>query len=106
MNIYIFIYYVKMNIDTVRKIVCIYFTPFPYEFYDEANRVSNFAQSGIGSRLIEAQRDFWVSNGSLLFIIYYKNHPNFFYINSCVFGFCSILYIMSFSKVWHLIKYI
>ena len=93
-----------MDLVKVKKIVCIFFTPFPYEFYDEANRVSNFAQEGIGSGLIEAQRDFWVSNVSLLFIFYYKNDPNFFYINSCVFGFCSILYVMAFSKVWYLIK--
>ena len=95
-----------MDLIKVRKIVCIYLTPFPYEFYDEANRVSNFAKSGIGSGLIEAQRDFWVSNCSLLFIIYYKNDANFFYINIVLSIFCSILYTLSFFKVLYLIKHI
>ena len=69
-----------MDSNKIRKIVCIYFTTFPYEFYDEANRSSNFALSGIGSGLIEAQRDFWVSNCSLLFIIFYKNNISFIII--------------------------
>jgi hypothetical protein len=93
-----------MDLVKVKKIVCIYFTPFPYEFYDESNRVSNFAQAGIGSGLIEAQRDFWVSNCSLLLIIYYKNDPTFFYMNIGLSIFCSILYTLSFIKVLHLIK--
>jgi len=92
-----------MDLVNVKKIVCIYFTPFPYEFYDEANRVSNFAQWGIGSALIEAQRDFWVSNCVLLFIIYYKNNPTFFYMNIGLSIFCSILYTLSWYKVWYLI---
>jgi hypothetical protein len=92
------------SITPIKKIVCIYFTPFPYEFYDEANRVSNFARSGIGCGLIEAQRDFWVSNCSLLFIFYYKNDSNFFYINIGLTIFCSILYTLSFAKALYLIK--
>ena len=95
-----------MDLIKVKKIVCIYFTPFPYEFYDEMNRVSNFAKSGIGSGLIDAQRDFWVSNCSLLFIIYYKNDPNFFYMNIGLSIFCSILYTLSLFKVLYLIKHI
>jgi hypothetical protein len=94
----------SITITPARKIVCVLFTPFPYEFYDEANRVSNFAQSGIGSGLIEAQRDFWVSNCSLLFIFYYKNNPDFFYLNIGLSIFCGILYTMSFAKVIDLIK--
>jgi hypothetical protein len=94
----------SITITSARKIVCVFFTPFPYEFYDEANRVSNFAQSGIGSGLIEAQRDFWVSNCSLLFIFYYKNNPDFFYFNIILSFGCCILYIMSFVKVIDLIK--
>jgi hypothetical protein len=93
-----------MDYNNIRKIVCIYFTPFPYEFYDEANRVSNFALSGIGSGLIEAQRDFWVSNCSLLFIIFYKNNADFFYMNIGLSLFCIILYGLSFVKTWYLIK--
>jgi len=93
-----------MDYNKIRKIVCIYFTPFPYEFYDEANRVSNFALSGIGSGLIEAQRDFWVSNCSLFFIIYYKNNSDFFYMNIGLSIFCSILYTLSFAKTLYLIK--
>jgi len=93
-----------MDLVKVKKIVCIYFTPFPYEFYDEANRVSNFAQAGIGSGLIEAQRDFWVSNCSLLFIIYYKDDPNFLYLNIGLSIFCSILYTLSLVKALYLIK--
>ena len=95
-----------MNLDLVKvkKIVCIYFTPFPYEFYDESNRVSNFANYDIGSRIIEAQHDFWVSNCSILFIIYYKNDPNFFYMNIGLSIFCSILYTLSLIKVLYLIK--
>ena len=96
--------YDSIIITPARKIVCIYFTPFPYEFYDEANRVSNFAQSGIGSGLIEAQRDFWVSNCSLLFIFYYKNNPDFFYLNIILSIGCCILYTLSFAKVIDLIK--
>ena len=88
----------------IQKIVCIYFTPFPYEFYNEANSVSNFAQSGIGCGLIEAQRDFWVSNCSLLFIFYYKNDPTFLYMNIGLSIFCSILYTLSLIKVLYLIK--
>jgi len=95
-----------MDLLKVKKIVCIYLTPFPYEFYDEANRVSNFAHSGIGSGLIEAQRDFWVSNCVLILILYNKNDHNHFYINSCLFTFCIILYIISFARTIHLIKYI
>lgn len=93
-----------MHLVNFKKIVCIYFTPFPYEFYDEANRVSNFAQSGIGSGLIDAQRDFWVSNCFLLFIIYTKNNPNFVYLNIGLSIFCSILYTLSLFKVLYLIK--
>ena len=95
-----------MNLDLVKvkKIVCIYFTPFPYEFYNEANSVSNFANSGIGSALIDAQRDFWVSNYALLFIIYYKDDPNFLYLNIGVSMFCIVLYTLSFVKVLYLIK--
>jgi len=95
-----------MDLIKVKKIVCIYFTPFPYEFYEEANQVSNFANSGIGSGLIEAQRDFWVSNCSLLFILYCKNDPTFFYINISVLLFCGILYTISFARVIYLIKHI
>ena len=90
--------------STARKIVCVYFTPFPYELYNEANRVSNLARSGIGCGLIEAQRDFWVSTGSLLFIYYYRNDLDFFYMNISLLFFCSILYAISFSKVMYLLK--
>jgi hypothetical protein len=95
-----------MDLVKVKKIVCIFFTPFPYEFYDEMNRVSNFAKSGIGSGLIEAQRDFWVSSYSLLFIICYKNDPYFLYVNIGLSIFSMVLYTLSFIKVWYLIKYI
>jgi len=92
--------------NKIKKILCILFTPFPYEFYDEANQVSNFAQSGIGSTLIDAQRDFWVSNYSLLFIISYKNDPNFLYINIGLSMFCVVLYTLTLVKVLRVIKYI
>jgi hypothetical protein len=92
-----------MNLDLVKvkKIVCIYFTPFPYEFYNQA---SNFENSGIGTALIDAQRDFWVSNYALLFIIYYKDDPNFLYVNIGISMFCIILYTLSLVKALYLIK--
>lgn len=95
-----------MDLVKFKKIVCIYFTPFPYEIYDEANRVSNFAECGIGSGLIDAQRDFWVSNCFLLFIIYTKNNPNFVYLNIGLFLFSNILYVNSFARTIYLIKYL
>lgn len=93
-----------MDLVKVKKIVCIYFTPFPYEFYNETNQVSNFTNSGIGSALIDAQRDFWVSNCVLFLHLYNKNDPNFFYVNIGLSMFCIVLYTLSFVKVLYLIK--
>jgi len=94
------------QITAINKIYKIYFTSFPYYNYIETNRVSNFALNGISCALIRSQQIFWISNIGSIYFVYNIRNTEFFYYNITIFFCCSMLYIISFTKVLYLIKYI
>lgn len=94
-----------IDLLTIQKLFMIYFTSYPYNLYNSADSVSNFALVGVSKSLIITQQKFWIANiGSIIFIYNIKN-TEYFYCNMVILIWCLILYIVSFNKALYGIKY-
>ena len=93
-------------LETIKKLLNIYFTNYPYIHYNCSNKNSNFGTIGISYELIYAQQTFWLANISLFIFIYNIKNTFYFYYYMYLFIWCIILYGISFKKVTNVIKYI
>jgi hypothetical protein len=90
---------------TLYKLFKVYFTHFPYVYYQQSQRIGNFAQSGIGLALIYYQQIFWISNLGFSILFYYNNTIGF-YGKLPLFFISSSLNLISLSRTIYLIRYI
>lgn len=93
-------------LQTIKKFYYIYFTSFPYNFYNYSNRISNFGLIGISNELIYAQQSFWLANGCSIIFIYNIKDTEFFYYHMFMLCWSLSLYGISFYKAIKLIKFI
>ena len=84
----------------MKNIISVYFTPFPYLLYKQANSDGNMAYAGIGLGLIHCQRMFWISNTILYLTSSYSNNRYLI-----VYLFCIYLYGFSIIKTKYLLAF-
>lgn len=79
-----------------------FFTPFPYDLYNNANSAGNFAFAGVGLGLIKSQRYFWISN-SLLVLIYFSHN---YHARKALWMLCVFSYYMTYVRYKSVAKYL
>ena len=88
----------------IKKLFIIYFTAFPYNYYNYANSKGNFGLAGIGYGLINVQKWFWLLNIGFIIYIYNLRNINFYY--NMIILLCWIyIYIKTINKTLYLIKF-
>ena len=93
-------------LQTIIKILTIYFTSFPYDHYNRTNQESNFGLNGISCALIYAQQQFWLAIiGSIIFI-YNKKNIEYFYFNMAILLLSLFLFIDSLYKAIKFVKFV
>ena len=88
-----------LNIINIYKFFIVYFTLFPYLYYNYSTYIGNLGLAGVARGLIISQIYFWISNVCSMIAIYNIINNNFFYCNIILLFFCIFLYIKSFLKV-------
>ena len=78
-----------------------FFTSYPYHIYNYASSKGNFALTGVGLGLIQAQKIFWMANGIVFMFIISKNN-NYILINNVLLLIICILYSISLYKCYSL----
>lgn len=91
-------------INKLIKIVQVYFTPYPYLLYSNANNNGNLGLTGIGLGLIYCQKIFWINNICMIIILYNQNNIKFYFIQKIIFLSFIYLYLLTLSKTNYLLN--
>lgn len=80
----------------------VYFTCFPHMLYTKGNCSGNMAIAGIGLRLMNCQKMFWISNILICILFFTKNK----YLNAFLYTMCIYLYTRSLATLYFTIPYV
>ena len=96
----------KDIIETTKKMLCVYFTPFPYYLYYKSMSNGNMGINGIALGFIYCQHLFWASTLGIVWVLLQIHTTTYYYTNiMCFIGF-SYLFIKSILKCKYLCKFI
>jgi len=96
---------IKDIYTTIIQLLQVYFTFCPHNLYKIGTNIGNFALCGVGLGLIYSQQLFWICNGGIIILYWYKQSINIF----VYYGFVSVLIFLiyqSISKSLYLLKYL
>jgi len=91
--------------QTIKKLFIIYFTSFPYIYYNYTTNIGNLALTGISLGLIKYQKYFLIGNTSTIILIINRQYINFYYYYIGILFLC-FLNFYNIHKTLRLIKYI
>ena len=94
------------TIKTTKKILCVYFTPFPYRLYYTSMNNGNMAIHRIALGFVYCQHLFWASSLGIGLVMFQFYTTTYYYTNIiCFIGF-GYLFVKSIRKFNYLCKFV